>query len=49
LFTPSVIEGTLKSKSKLAIPITLTVPTPTTKKNDYNYTERIIMKILDGN
>lgn len=33
LFTPKILEGTLKSKEKLAIPITLVVPTPTVKKN----------------
>ena len=43
------MEGTLKSKEKLSIPIGLTVPIPTNKKNEYNYTERIIMKVLDGN
>jgi hypothetical protein len=49
LFAPKILEGTLKSKERLAIPITLTVPTPAVKKNEYNYTERIIMKVLDGN
>lgn len=33
LFAPKILEGTLKSKEKLAIPITLTVPTPAIKKN----------------
>lgn len=49
LFSPKILEGTLKSKERLAIPITLVVPTPTAKKNEYNYTERILMKVLDGN
>lgn len=49
LFSPKVLEGNLKSKEKLSIPITLSVPVPTAKKNDYHYTERIIMKVLDGN
>ncbi len=49
LFSPKILEGTLKSKEKLSIPITLTVPAPTTKKNEYHYTERILMKVLDGN
>lgn len=39
----------MKSKEKLSIPIVLNVPTPSAKKNEYNYAEKVLMKILDGN
>jgi hypothetical protein len=32
----------------MTVPISLTVPNPTVKKNDYNYSERLVLKVLDG-
>jgi vacuolar-type H+-ATPase subunit F/Vma7 len=48
MFIPKVQEGTLESKKTLKVPIKLVIPVPTVKKNEYNYTERLVLKVLDG-
>lgn len=48
LFVPAILEGKIKAKQTLEIPITFTTPEIKAQKADYNFTERLILKVLDG-
>ena len=45
---PAIVEGKLSAKETLEIPIKFTPPEIKTQKADYTFTERLILKVLDG-
>jgi hypothetical protein len=48
LYVPEVLEGEVEANSTRDIKIKFVAPTPTATKNEYIYTERLLLKILDG-
>lgn len=45
---PELLEGEVEANSTRDIKIKFVAPTPTANKNEYVYTERLLLKILDG-
>lgn len=47
-YMPAVVEGRIPAKETISIPITFIPPEIKAVKAEYNFTERLILKVLDG-
>lgn len=45
---PSVVEGRIPAKESVSIPITFIPPEIKAAKSEYTFTERLVLKVLDG-